>query len=780
MVRKHKVKILLLILVPLVLSLVIGAIVLLSRKKRTNKRVENEPSTREDEDKKPQDNSNPRQNNSDPGGSNTPDQPPLSPPSQPTVPPEPLPPVKPLEGLKDGYGQIGLIKSLDSLLLSGVLQDISSVDKSFLPSKDEKRVVPHSHTTIGSTERLFARALDSKVYPEMILASLNKTFLDSEGVLVAKNLGSDLVNRPISNERLDSIGALVAKPIQAEKQLEICSMIFLQGKENVIQGLYRLGLSSFSLDRVWLDFLRVFENRLGSNGMIDLHPQQYLDRLPFTKMLLVQFIERFDGDLAKWRGRDTGMGDPYSYGSYLSGGGSARDQKRVIDQLRTDDLRELSEAFNRAILEITSPRLSQDNEKGFMTSSWKARDFKVYVPAAIIRGDEVVDHLFLRYCFICGCNSASSVNEQALEVASTVLTSNPKLEANAREAFIKLLNENFSVGDAKYPAYCRIPSSKMTNWSYELVSGKPHLSRSDGDLFYKPEKWEDSFAIQRINYIPRKSNVNAEVSDAILLGFLPDRKIAGRILAGHALAADKKLINDFFDRLDFGLVSRNIPIRMAGSHSFDTRFGMIIIHGFKVEDDSLPVDGSLTLKGEEDTLRAFLAIASQQDIPRIAADYKGSPLSKDKPSTLGDLFFLGGYMIRKASLNEDLEYVYDQVSHSAVDNLSVDERLLITNAGTSCIYRVLCNSAKDVLSTLAQQEKNYLSSITVNTGQASPLSIEQLKTNGEDPEPRMFAVIDDVLRSSDNSAQVLRGDSEWWSTQFPDANRYVISLIKFI
>lgn len=780
MAQKRKAEVLLLILVPLVLTLVIGAIILLSRKNRTNKQLEDKPPIREDKGKQPRENPNPDQGGSGSNDDNTPNQPIPSPPSQPTVPPDPLPPVKPLEGLKDGYGQIGLIKSLDSLLLSGVLQDISSVDKAFLPSKDEKRVVPHSHTTVGSTEGLFSRALDAKVYPEMILASLNKTFLDREDVLVAKNLGSDLVSRPINTERLDSIGALIARPLQAEQQLEICSMIFLQGKENVIQGLYRLGLHDFSLDRVWLDFMRVFENRLGANGMIDLHPQQYLDRMPFTKSLLTQFVDRFDGDLAKWRGRDTGMGDPYSYGSYLSGGGSGQEQKRVIDQLRADDLRELSEAFNRAILALTSPRLSHDSEKGFMTGFWKAKDFKVYVPAAVTRDEEVVDHLFLRYCFICGCNSASSVNEQALKAASVVLTGNPKLEASAREAFKKFLNENFSVGDAKYPMYCRIPSGKMTNWSYELISGRPHASHSEENLFYKPEKWEDSFAVQRLNYIPRKSNVNAEVSDAILLGFLPDRRIAGRILAGHALAADKRLINDFFDRLDFGLVNRNIPIRMAGSHSYDTRFGMIVIHGFKVEGDSLPVDGSVILKGEEETLRAFLTIASQQDVPRIAANYKGSPLSKDKPSTLGDLFFLGGYMIRKASLNDDLEYVYDQVSHSAVDNLSVDERLLITNAGTSCIYRVLCNSAKDVLSTLDQQEKNYLSSITVNTGQASPLSIEQLKTNGEDPESRMFAVIDDVLRSSETSAQVLRGDNEWWSTQFPDANRYVVSLIKFI
>lgn len=780
MVQKRKTRLLLLILVPLILTLVIGAIILLSRKKKERKQQkqgvpddQNKVRDREEKDSKPP--SDGKGNNKDESND-----PVIPPPTQPSVPPDPLPPVKPLEGLKDGYGQIGLIKSLDSLLISGIIQDVTSIDKVMLPSKDEKRVVPKSLTTINRTDNLFSRALDAKVYPEIILASLNKTFLDGEDVLSNKNLGSDIVIRPIDRSVLDSIGKLIAKPLRAEQQLEICSMIFIQGKENVIQGLYRLGLHSFSLDRVWLDFMRVFENRLASNGMIDLHPQQYLDRLPFTKSLLIQLIDRFDGDLAKWRGREALSGDPYAYESYALSGGSDRSRKQAVDQIRADDLRELHEAFNRRIQEITAPLTAKDAEKGFMTGYWKVDGFKVHVPSFIVRDGEVYDHLFLRYCFICGCNSASSVNEQALRVASTVLTGRPQLEANARVTFNSLLNVNFSVADAHYPIYNRIPSGVMTNWSYELIHGKPHSSNANEQLFYQPKRWEDLLSVQRVGYIPRKSNVNAEVNDAILLGFLTDRRIAGRVLAGHALSSDKRLFNDFFDRLDFGVVSRNLPIRMAGSHSFDTRFGVIVIHGFKVDGESLPVTNPIVVKGEEETLQAFVTITQQQAIPRLSVRYEGISLSEDKPSALGDLFFLGGYMIRKASLNEDFEYIYDQVSHSAVDNLSVDERLLLTNSGFSCIYRVLCKSAKEILSALDQQEKDYFSSINIDTGQATALTVESLKTNGEDPENRIFSIIDDTLRSQGETAKALRGDSDWWETQFPGANRFVISLIKFV
>lgn len=780
MVQKRKTRLLLLILVPLILALVIGAIILLSKKRREREQQkqrvpDNQNQVRDGKDKSPRPPSDGEGDNKD-----KPNDPVVPPPTQPSVPPDPLPPVKPLEGLKDGYGQIGLIKSLDSLLMSGVIQDVTSIDKVMLPSKDEKRVVPKSLTTIGRTDNLFSRALDAKVYPEIILASLNKTFVDREDVLSNKNLGSDIVARPIDKNVLDSIGELIAKPLRAEQQLEICSMIFTQGKENVIQGLYRLGLHSFSLDRVWLDFMRVFENRLASNGMINLHPQQYLDRLPFTKSLLTQLIDGFDGDLAKWRGRETLSGDPYAYESYMLSGGSDRNRKQAVDQIRTDDLRELHEAFNRKIHEITAPLITKDAEKGFMTGYWKVDSFKVHVPLSIVKEGEVYDHLFLRYCFICGCNSASSVNEQALKVASTVLTGRPQLEANARVAFNSLLSANFSVADAHYPIYNRIPSGVMTNWSYEIIHGKPHAYNTSEQLFYQPKRWEDLLSIQRVSYIPRKSNVNAEVNDAILLGFLTDRKIAGRVLAGHALSSDKRLFNDFFDRLDFGVVNRNLPIRMAGSHSFDTRFGIIVIHGFKVEDESLPITDPVVAKGGAETLQAFLTIAQQQAVPRLSVRYEGTSLSEDKPSTLGDLFFLGGYMIRKASLNEDLEYIYDQVSHSAIDNLSVDERLLLTNSGFSCIYRVLCKSAKEVLGTLDQQEKDYFSSINADVSQATALTVESLKTNGEDPENRIFSIIDDTLRSQGETAKALRGDSDWWETQFPSANRFVISLIKFV
>lgn len=282
--RKLSTNNLLLILCPLVILLVIGAI-LVVRKRRTKKKEED---GREEGDyqKKPKvDDSKQPGIPKAPDSSGNPSPDPKPPkPSQPTVPPEPLPPVKPLEGLKDGYGQIGLIKSLDPLLLSGLFQDIASTDKVMLPSLDEKRLVLHSLTSVNDTEGLFSKALDAKVYPEIILASLNKTFRDSENVVVKKNLGSDIVESSMNKEVLDRLGVILAQPLRSEIQLEQCSMIYLHGKEVVVQGLYRLGLKGFSNNRIWLDFLRVFENRLGSHGIVGLHPQQYLNKMPLPML----------------------------------------------------------------------------------------------------------------------------------------------------------------------------------------------------------------------------------------------------------------------------------------------------------------------------------------------------------------------------------------------------------------------------------------------------------------------------------------------------------------
>lgn len=757
-----------------------GAI-LIVRKRRTKKKKE-DSGKENDHQKQPEvDNSKQPDTPKVPNPGENPSLDPKPPkPSQPAIPPEPLPPVKPLEGLKDGYGQIGLIKSLDPLLLSGLFQDVASTDKVILPSLDEKRLVLHSLTSINDTEGLFSKALDAKVYPEIILASLNKTFRDSENVVVKKNLGSDIVDSSVNKEVLDRLGVILAQPLRSEVQLEQCSMIYLHGKETVVQGLYRLGLKGFSNNRIWLDFLRVFENRLGSHGVVGLHPQQYLNRMPLTKDLLKRMIPGFDGDLAAWRGRDTSLGDPYDYGSGFSSHSSGREHRERIDQIRSEDLGALNEEFNRRIMELTSANFTVDSDKGFMDAYWKADSFKVYVPSALVRGGEVSDVQFLRYCFLCGTNSASGQDERSFQTVAMILYGGTKLESTHRLVIKDLLSSSFVTGNKKYPNFCKVPSRRMTNDSYALIMGQPSAVKPKDNLFYDPVVWESLLGVQRMGYIPRKSNSNAEINDAILLGFLTDRKIAGRILMSHSKQQDKKVFNDFFDRLDYGLIRRNMPINVAGSHSFDTRYGMLIIHGFNVDDTQFPLPEDTVLKGDSVTLNSFLTVTDKQDIPRISAVYKGRSVSGDQPSVLGDLFFLGGYMLRKASLNDDLEYIYDQVSHSAEDNLSIDERLAITDAGVGCIYRVLTKDPKKILPSLPQKESDYFRKISNGDGQSSALTLESIKFEDWSSRNRFFSIVDDTISDSGNAAKVIKESSSWWETQFPGVNRYVISLIKFI